>query len=86
MTATNRSSSRRGFTLIEVLATMGPFDANGWMAPLPLRGVASCGVVLQIENGQFHRLYPEEPGTLTCHPEFVQTITIDPAAAAAKLG
>ena len=72
--------------MLEVLATMGPFDANGWMAPLPLRGVSSCGLVMQIENGQFHRVYPEEPGTLTCHPEFVQTITIDPAAAAAKLG
>ena len=72
--------------MLEVLGSMGPFDANGWMAPLPLRGVSSCGVVMQIENGEFHRVYPEEPGTLTCHPEFVETITIDPNAAAAALG
>ena len=41
---------------------------------------------MQIENGQFHRVYPEEPGTLTCHPEFVQTITIDPSCGRRQLG
>jgi hypothetical protein len=71
--------------MLKTLASIDTFDANGWMAPLPLRGVGHCGLVMQIEGGRFHRVYPEEPGTFDCHPEFVQTIQIDPAVAATQL-
>jgi ABC-type branched-subunit amino acid transport system substrate-binding protein len=71
--------------LLDALTNFGTFDANGWMAPLPIRGVGSCGLVMQIEGGEFRRVYPTEPGTFECHPEFVQTIQVDPSALAATL-
>lgn len=71
--------------ILETLDSMDTFDANGWLAPKPVRGVGSCGMVMQIEGGQFHRVYPEEPGTFECTPEDLVTVQIDPAAAAAKL-
>jgi hypothetical protein len=71
--------------MMKTLASIDTFDANGWMAPLPLKGVGSCGLVMQIQNGQFHRVFPEEPGTFDCHPEYKETITVDPAKASESL-
>jgi hypothetical protein len=71
--------------VLDGLANMGDFDANGWMAPKPLKGMSACQVIVQIEGGEFHRVYPEEPGTFACNPDDIVTIQIDPAAEAAKL-
>jgi len=69
--------------LLEELASIDTFDANGWMAPLPLHGVGACGLVMQIEGGEFHRVFPDEPGTFDCRPEYVQAVTLDPAVVSA---
>ncbi len=71
--------------LLKALQGIDTFDANGWMAPKPMKGMAACMVVMQIEGGQFHRVFPEEPGTFACNPDDLVQIDIDPAAAAAGL-
>ena len=71
--------------MLEVLASMESFDANGWMAPKPLRGVASCGLVMRIEGGEFERVAPSEPGTFDCRPEDLVTVEVDPEALAAEI-
>jgi hypothetical protein len=71
--------------MLEVLASMDTFDANGWMAPKPMRGVQTCGLVMKFEDGEFRRVFPSEPGTFECRPDLLVTFDIDPAAAAASL-
>jgi ABC-type branched-subunit amino acid transport system substrate-binding protein len=71
--------------ILETLEGMDTFDANGWLAPKPVRGVGNCGLVMVIEDGEFRRVHPTEPGTFDCTPEDLVTISIDPAAAAAGL-
>jgi hypothetical protein len=71
--------------ILEELGSMTTFDANGWMAPKPMRGVTTCGLVMQIQNGEFERVYPSQPGTFECTPDDLITVNLDPAAEAAKL-
>ena len=35
----------------------------------------TCGMVLKLTGTSFERVYPEEPGTLDCSPDFVQPVT-----------
>ncbi len=71
--------------LLEALEAVDTFDANGWMAPKPLKGTSVCGLIMQFRDGEFARVRPEEPGTFECHPELLVTVNIDPAAAAAAI-
>ncbi len=71
--------------ILKVLDSMDTFDAHGWLAPKPVRGVGSCGMVMKIDNGEFERVYPTEPGTFECTPEDLVVVNIDPEAEAAKL-
>jgi len=34
-----------------------------------------CGMVLKLTGTEFERVYPEEPGTLDCSPDYVQPVT-----------
>ena len=36
---------------------------------------ATCGMVLKVTGTEFERVYPEEPGTLDCSPDYVQPVT-----------
>jgi ABC-type branched-subunit amino acid transport system substrate-binding protein len=36
---------------------------------------ATCGMVMKLSGTSFERVYPEEPGTLDCSPDFVQPVT-----------
>jgi ABC-type branched-subunit amino acid transport system substrate-binding protein len=36
---------------------------------------ATCGMVLKVSGTDFERVYPEEPGTLDCSPDYVQPVT-----------
>jgi ABC-type branched-subunit amino acid transport system substrate-binding protein len=72
--------------LLEALAAIDTFDANGWMAERELKGGPSnCQVMVKFEGGEFVRLAPEEEGTFECNPDFVRTVTLDPTVAAAAI-
>jgi hypothetical protein len=71
--------------ILDGLKNIGDFDADGWISPTNLRGVADCQVIMQIKNSKFVRVFPEKPGTLDCDPEYISTVTLDPAAEAAKI-
>jgi ABC-type branched-subunit amino acid transport system substrate-binding protein len=72
-------------SLLDALENAGEVDAGGWMGPKSLRGASNCFVMVQLEGGEWNRVYPEEPGTLDCKDENLTTVTMDPAAEAAKL-
>jgi hypothetical protein len=71
--------------ILEALDGMDTFDAHGWLAPKPVRGVGSCGLVMRFEGGEFRRVFPTGAGTFECTPEDLVTFRIDPSAAAADL-
>jgi len=75
-------------TLVWALRNLTHFDGHGWFGPHALTGEpsnSSCFVVLQVQNGKFVRVYPTKPGTMDCDPSNLATVTVDAAAAAAKL-
>jgi len=75
-------------SLFTALRSIHNFDAGGWAGPKDLQGsnaFSDCMVILQIQNGKFVRVFPTQPGTLSCDPANVETFTLDPAAEAAKI-
>lgn len=71
--------------ILETLAGIKDFDANGWAGKKDLRGYSPCFLIMQVQNGKFVRVYPKEKGTFDCDPGNVVTVNIDPAAEAAKI-
>lgn len=71
--------------ILDALANIKDFDANGWAGKNNLRGVSDCFLIVQIQGGKFERVHPTERGTMTCDPSNVVTVTVDPAAEAEKL-
>jgi len=71
--------------LLEALSNIHEFDAGGWLAPKDPRGVSECSMTVQVQNGEFVRVHPTEPGTFDCSPDNIVTVELDPAAEAAKL-
>jgi hypothetical protein len=55
------------------------------MGKKELRGFSPCFLVMQIEGGKFVRKYPTQPGTFDCNADNMVTVTLDPAAEAAKI-
>ena len=76
-------------SLLSALKGLTDFTADGWLGPQPTPLVAGqispCYVMMQVQNGKFVRIYPTKPGTFDCTPSNVTTVTLDPAAEAAKL-
>ena len=76
-------------SLLTALKGLTDFTANGWLGPQPTPLVAGqispCYVMMQVQNGKFVRLSPSKPGTFDCTASNVTTVTLDPAAEAAKL-
>jgi ABC-type branched-subunit amino acid transport system substrate-binding protein len=72
--------------ILETLAATEEFTANGWMAPKDLRGFSECFAIMQVQDQEFKRVYPEEPGTFDCDPSNIVTLTMDPAVEAASIG
>jgi ABC-type branched-subunit amino acid transport system substrate-binding protein len=78
-----------GITRANLLAALDGIDgftANGWMGAKDLKGNSDCFVLLQVQDGEFVRVFPEERGTLDCDPENIVTVDIDPAVEAARVG
>lgn len=77
-----------GITRANVLKELSldkEYDANGWMGKKKLKGVSPCTIVMQVKDGAFTRAFPKEKGTFNCDADNVVSVTIDPAAEAAKL-
>ena len=68
--------------LLSAIRAMTSFDHNGFIAPTNIGGrVASkCLIGMQVQNGQFVRVDPVEPGTFDCTASVV-SLTLDPVAA-----
>jgi hypothetical protein len=72
--------------IIEALEGIDDFDADGWMGPKnPQGGISDCQVIMQVKSGKFVRVHPEEPGTFDCNPDYISTVTLDPATEATKI-
>jgi hypothetical protein len=68
--------------LLEYMAALEDFSADGWVAPKSLRGVSECYVLLQLKGGEWVRTFPEERGTFDCKPENLVTVNVEPVSAA----
>ncbi len=73
-------------SLLDALDGIHDFTANGWMGAKDLKGTSNCFVLLQVKDGAFERVFPEERGTLDCDPANLATVEIDPAVAATTIG
>jgi hypothetical protein len=71
--------------LLAGLEGLTDFSADGWASPKSLRGVGECFVLLQVQDGAFARVWPEERGTFDCSPENLGAVSLDPVAEADKL-
>ncbi len=73
--------------MLEVLAETDDFNADGWMGTggKDLRGFSNCMVVLQVQDGEFVRVFPEERGTLNCDPANLADFELDPDQEAKKI-
>ena len=59
------------------------FDVNGWWGPADYsttQNIIPCFVLLQVQDGAFVRVHPEERGELACGAENVVESTRDWAA------
>jgi ABC-type branched-subunit amino acid transport system substrate-binding protein len=71
---------------MDALDQVKDFDAGGWAAKkATLRSASPCFVILQLRDGEFHRVFPEKRGTLDCNDDNLVSFDLDPAAEAAKL-
>jgi hypothetical protein len=67
--------------LLEELRNTTEFDANGWFGRIDFSTtltISDCFVLLQVQNGEFVRVFPEEPGTLSCDPSYAVEVQSDP--------
>jgi ABC-type branched-subunit amino acid transport system substrate-binding protein len=74
--------------VLEALHGITNFTDNGWIGGLSLTGTGSvggCYLIMQVQHGQFVRVYPSQPGTMDCKSSNVTTVNVDPVAEAAKL-
>jgi ABC-type branched-subunit amino acid transport system substrate-binding protein len=66
--------------MLEVLEQTDDFTAGEWMGTegKDLRGFSTCMVILQVQDGEFVRVFPEERGTLDCDPANLGQFELDP--------
>lgn len=68
--------------VIEIMGTIDSFDANGWYAitDFSQKTFSPCLMLMQLKDGEYVRLYPEEPGTMDCDPANIIDWSGDSAA------
>jgi ABC-type branched-subunit amino acid transport system substrate-binding protein len=64
--------------LIAGLQALDDFTADGITGARALTAPNPCFVMVQVQDGAFQRVWPEERGTLDCKPENLGTVTINP--------
>jgi ABC-type branched-subunit amino acid transport system substrate-binding protein len=73
-------------SVLQALSGITSFDAHGWMgAKNPKGGFSDCMVVMQVKSGAFVRATPTDKGKLDCNPDYLTTVTLDPAVEAQKI-
>jgi hypothetical protein len=73
-------------SFMDALDHVKDFDAGGWAAKkATLRSASPCFVIVQLRDGEFHRVHPKKRGTLDCNDANLVEFDLDPAAEAAKL-
>jgi ABC-type branched-subunit amino acid transport system substrate-binding protein len=72
-------------SLIEALAAIDNFSADGWAGARDLRGISACYVLMQLQGSEFVRVWPEERGTMDCDEGNLVELTVEPVAAAEAL-
>ncbi|GJM38270.1 MAG: hypothetical protein DHS20C19_16370 [Acidimicrobiales bacterium] len=68
--------------VIDELTTVTTFDAGGWWSTTDFtttNTIGSCFMVMQVQDGEYVRVHPEERGTLDCSIDAV-AVTADPDA------
>jgi ABC-type branched-subunit amino acid transport system substrate-binding protein len=65
-------------SLIAGLQALDDFTGDGITGPHPLTEPNPCFVLVQVQDGAFARVWPEERGTLDCKPENLGTVTVNP--------
>ncbi len=83
--AVNNIVSRDGIngitrqSLLDELRATDSYDVNGWYSPFNFATKinSNCYVLLQVQNQEFVRVAPEEPGTFNCGDENYWTNTVD---------
>jgi ABC-type branched-subunit amino acid transport system substrate-binding protein len=65
--------------VLDALEDVNDFDAGGMIAPVDVgdRRIRGCGIVMQIQDGEFVRVDPKKPGTFKCAPSNVQVVELD---------
>jgi hypothetical protein len=65
--------------LLDALASETNFDADGMWGTTDVahRAPSPCFLVMQVQHGQFKRVYPAQPGTFDCKPSNRITIRED---------
>jgi hypothetical protein len=66
-------------SVLRALAKIHNFDAGGMISPIDLGGrlIKGCGILMQIHNRQFVRVYPKVRGTFACAPSNVPEVKLD---------
>jgi ABC-type branched-subunit amino acid transport system substrate-binding protein len=73
-------------SILEALSGITSFDANGWMGERdPKGGLSDCLVMMQMKDGAFVRMVPEDKGKLDCNPDYLVTVELDPTVEASKI-
>lgn len=68
--------------LLDELRTVTTFDAGGWWSTTDFTStstIGSCFMVMQVQDGEYVRVHPEERGTLDCSTDAI-AVTADPDA------
>ncbi len=65
--------------LLDGLASTHDFDAEGMWATTDIgsREPSSCGMITQVQDGEFVRVRPKKPGTLRCEPKNLLAVELD---------
>ena len=66
-------------TLFAALRDEHSFDADGIIGPLNVANHQwpSCVVIVQVQNGQWKRVYPSAPGSFTCGSQNLATVKMN---------
>jgi ABC-type branched-subunit amino acid transport system substrate-binding protein len=67
--------------LLAGLDALDDFTADGIVGARGMADPNPCFVLVQVREGAFERVYPEERGTLDCEPENLGKVTVNPEQA-----
>jgi ABC-type branched-subunit amino acid transport system substrate-binding protein len=68
--------------VLDELSTITTFNAGGWWSDTDFtttNTIGSCFMIMQVQDGEYVRVHPEERGTLDCSTDAV-AVTADPDA------